>query len=51
MLESMPIHYDTIEGDQIKNSHLLFSVLVRIVLLAGFICQKYYNIISLVSLE
>ena len=33
----MPIHYDTIEDGQIKNSHLLFSFLVRIVLFLYFI--------------
>ena len=51
----IPIHYDTIEDGQNKKSHLLFSFLVRIVyfliLSVGFICQKYYYIISLVSFE
>ena len=32
----MPIHYDTIEDGQNKKSHLLFSFLVRIVLLLHF---------------
>ena len=52
----MPIHYDTIEDGQNKKSHILFSFLVRIVLFlpfigGGFVCQKYYYIISLVSFE
>ena len=44
----MPIHYDTIEDGQNKQTHLLFSFLVRIVLFLYFIgeiyCQKYHYI-------
>ena len=37
----MPIHYDTIEDGQNKQSHLLFSFLVKIVLFLHFIGGIY----------
>ena len=43
----MPIHYDTIEDGQNKQSHLLFSFLVRIVLFLHFIGGIYLSKILL----
>ena len=39
----MPLHYDTIEDGQNKKSHLLFSLLVRIVLFLHFIRGIYLS--------
>ena len=47
----MPIYYDTIEGGLNKksllNSHSQLELCYFYILSAGFICQKYYDIISL----
>ena len=43
----MPIHYDTIEDGQNKKPHLLFSFLVRIVLLLQFTGRIYLSKILL----
>ena len=51
----MPIHYDTIEDEQNKKSHLLFSFLVKIVLFCilsmEFIAINIITSFSLVSFE